>query len=507
MASAQDVANRIPITAALILGTLLMSIDGTIANVALPHMQGSFSASQEQTAWVLTSYIVAAAIMTPLSGWLATRVGYRRVFLLSIAGFTIASVLCGSATSLVQIVAFRFLQGLCGAALQPLVQAVMLDLYAPSQIGQVLSIWGAASFLGPIIGPVLGGWLTDNLSWRWVFYINLPVGALSFAGVWLFMSRDRSNSARPFDFLGFGSLVVFVSALQLMLDRGSTADWFASTEIRVEGVVAAIALYVFVVHILTATHPLFDRGLARDRNFMTANLFSVVAGVMTFSTLALQPPLMQGLMGYSVLAAGVVMMPRGVASLISMLIVGRLVGRVDTRLLLTTGLVLVAVSMLQMSHFDLSMSSEPFITSALVQGFGMGLIFVPMSSLGFATIAPRLRADGAIVYALTRSLGQSVGISAAEAILTNRMAAAHGDLAAQVQPGSPAAEAGLGAAMDPANIGAFAGLNGEITRQASMIGYVDVFHLGLIASLAMIPLVLLLRPPRAPSTMTEVAVD
>ena len=279
MASAQDVANRVPITIGLMLATVMNSLDTTIANVALPRMAGSVSASQDQITWVLTSYIIAAAIMTPLSGWLSNRVGRKLTFLVSIAGFTVASMACGLAGNLAEIVVFRLLQGLCGAALIPLSQAVVLDIYPPSQVGQVMAIWGAGALLGPIFGPLVGGWLTDNFSWRWVFFINLPVGVLAFAMVWLFMRGDRGEAARRFDFLGFGALTVFIAALQLMLDRGPTLDWFSSREIWIEAIVAMVGLWVFLAHTLTAEHPFFDRTLALDRNFVTCNLFGFFIGV------------------------------------------------------------------------------------------------------------------------------------------------------------------------------------------------------------------------------------
>jgi len=497
MASPRDIANRIPITVGLMLATLMNSLDSTIANVALPHMQGSFSAAGDQMTWVLTSYIVATALMTPLTGWLSSRVGARNVFLVSIVGFTITSMLCGSASSLAEIVVFRVLQGLCGAALMPLSQSVMLDLYPPHMVGQVMAIWGAGTLLGPIFGPLLGGWLTDNFSWRWVFYINLPVGILAFAAVWVFMSPDKGRKGRPFDFLGYGALVVFIVGLQLALDRGPDQDWFSSPEIWAETICAAIGLYVFLIQIVTARHPFFDRALAFDRNFVMGNIFGIVLGVLLFATMALQPPLMQGLMGYSVFGAGLVMMPRGIGSFVSMLVVGRMVGKFDTRLLLAIGLFMCSAALLQMSHFDLSMTTMPFVTSGLIQGFGMGFMFVPMTALCFATLDPKLRPDGTSVFALVRSLGQSVGISVMEALFVRQSAVAHGDMAAAVQPGNPV-QGGMGAGLE--------GLNGEITRQAAMVGYVDVFRLMFFGSLMIIPLVLFLRPPKS-AAPTELAMD
>ncbi|MFI4934658.1 MAG: DHA2 family efflux MFS transporter permease subunit [Caulobacterales bacterium] len=506
MASARDIANRIPITVGLMLATVMNSLDTTIANVALPHMQGSFSASQDQMTWVLTSYIVATAIMTPLTGWLSTRIGRKLTFLISIAGFTLASMLCGVSTSLMEIVVFRLIQGLCGAALIPLSQAVVFDIYPPRQVGQVMAIWGAGAILGPTFGPVLGGWLTDNFSWNWVFYINLPIGILAFAAVWLFMSWDGGGRARPFDFVGFGALIVFIGGLQLVLDRGPTLDWFASREVWVEAIAAAIGLYVFIAQTLTADQPFFDRALALDRNFVTCNLFGFFIGLLLFSTMALMPPLMQGLLGYSVFGAGLIMMPRGIGSFAAMFIVGRLVGRIDTRLILFAGLSMSSIALLQMSHFDLTMNSIPFVTSGIVQGLGIGLVFVPLSVLAFATLNPRLRAEGTSVYTLVRSLGSSVGISIMQAIYVNRAAVSHADLAGNIQPGNPVIGT-LPATLNPSTATGLLSLNGEVTRQASMVAYVDVFRLMLLVTLAVMPLLLVMRTPQRVDQKAEVVVD
>jgi DHA2 family multidrug resistance protein len=503
MASAQDFANRVPITVGMMLATVMNSLDTTIANVALPKMAGSVSASEDQITWVLTSYIIAAAIMTPLSGWLSQRIGRKTMFLISIAGFTVASMLCGISNSLAEIVIFRLLQGLCGAALIPLSQTVLLDIYPPRQVGQVMAIWGAGALLGPIFGPVVGGWLTDNLSWNWVFFINLPIGVLAFAAVTIFMSHDKGGTARPFDFLGFGSLVVFIGGLQLVLDRGPTQDWFASPEIWVEALCGAIGLYIFVVQTLTAKQPFFDRRLAFDRNFVTCNLFGFFIGLLLFSTMALMPPVMQGLMGYSVFGAGVVMMPRGLGSFAAMFVVGRLVGKVDTRLILLTGLGLCGVSLFGMTHFDLAMDGMPFVTTGIVQGLGIGLLFVPLSVTAFATLDPSLRSEGTSVYTLIRNMGSSVGISMMQALDTNQTAVAHADMAAQVQPSNPVFAAGV-----QVGPGALEALNGEITRQAAMVGLIDVFKLMLILTIAIAPLLLVMRRPRAAApSNAEMVID
>jgi DHA2 family multidrug resistance protein len=508
MATSQDVTNRVPITIGLMLATVMNSLDTTIANVALPHMAGSVSASQDQITWVLTAYIVAAAIMTPLTGWLANRLGRKLVFLVSIAGFTVASMLCGVANSLGEIVVFRLLQGMFGAALIPLSQAVVLDIYPPAQVGQVMAIWGAGAILGPIFGPVLGGWLTDNFNWRWVFFINLPIGILAFAAVWVFMSRDRGGTNRPFDFLGFGALVVFISGLQLMLDRGSTLDWFSSPEIWIEGFLAIIGLYVFLVQTLTARHPFFDRALALDRNFIACNIFGFFIGIFLFSTMALLPPVMQGVMGYSVFGAGLVMMPRGIGSFLAMFVVGRLVGRVDTRLILIVGLGLCSLALLQMSHFSLTMDAWPFVTSGIIQGLGIGLLFVPLSVTAFATLSPALRSEGTAVYTLIRNMGSAVGISMMQSLNTRQAAVAHADMAGQLSPGNPAQSAlipQMGGA--PGGGTALEMLNGQITAQATMVALVDVFRLMLLMTICVAPLLLIMRKPKAAPAAGEVVVE
>jgi DHA2 family multidrug resistance protein len=507
MASPKDVANRVPITIGLMLATVMNSLDSTIANVALPHMAGSVSASPDQITWVLTSYIIAAAIMTPLSGWLSIRFGRKVVFLISIAGFTVASMLCGIANSLAEIVVFRLLQGLCGAALIPLSQAVVLDIFPPSQVGQVMALWGAGAILGPIFGPVLGGWLTDNFSWNWVFFINLPIGILAFGSIWFFMERDRGGGQRPFDFLGFGALVVFIGGIQLMLDRGPTVDWFSSPEIWAEMLCGIGGLYVFVVQTFLAKQPFFDRALALDRNFVTCNLFGFFIGLFLYSTMALLPPLMQGVMGYSVFGSGLVMMPRGLGSFAAMFIVGRLVGKVDTRLILLVGMGLCSFALYQMTHFDLSMDAVPFMTTGIIQGLGIGLLFVPLSVTAFATLSPTLRSEGTSVYTLIRNLGSSVGISVMEALDTQQSAVAHADMASHVQPGSPVFNAGVSAAMNPATPSGLDALNGVITQQASMVGLIDVFKVMLLLTFAVAPLLLIMRKPKAAVASGEVVVD
>jgi len=488
--------NRRMITATVMLASILQALDNTIANVALPHMQGALSATQEQMSWVLTSYIVAAAIMTPLSGWLATQFGRRHVFLASIFGFTLASVLCGVAQTLPQIVLFRFLQGLAGAALIPMSQAVLFDINPPENHGRAMAAWGQGVLLGPMLGPILGGWLTDNYSWRWVFYINVPLGILAFAGVLAFMPKTQIRRSH-FDFTGFALLALGIGALQVMLDRGPIKDWFGSTEIWVEMTLAALALYLYAVHSATTPHPFIRPALFKDRNFVTGNLFIFVLGVVMFATLALLPTMLQVLLHYPVYQAGLLTAPRSLGTLIAMLVVGPLVGRIDIRLLIATGFLLTAASLWQMTGFNTQMGPSLIFWSGIVQGFGTGMTFVPLSAMAFATLAGDLRNEGTAMFSLTRNIGSSIGISIVQALLISNTQIVHATLSEHVSPfnilnRNPQLAAQLSS---PDGIAA---LNAGLTGQASMVAYIDDFQLMLILTLLTLPLLLLVR--RAAST-------
>jgi DHA2 family multidrug resistance protein len=491
-----DAANRIPITIAVMLATVMSSLDTTIANVALPHIQGSVSASVDQITWVLTSYIVATAIMMPLTGFLADRLGRKRVFLISIAGFITASMLCGVANSLMEIVLFRLLQGICGAALIPLSQAVLLDINPPSKHGQAMAIWGAGAVVGPILGPVLGGWLTEHLSWRWVFFINLPVGLLALAGLFVFLSEKTAAEKRPFDTLGFLSLITALGAIQLILDRGPGQDWFASPEIWAYQIVAAIALWVFCVQIATARQPFVNMALLKDRNFVTATLFGFFVGILLFSVLALLPPMMQTLLGYPVAFTGIVSMPRGVGSFLAMFAVGQLVGRVNTKLILLLGLSISAFSLWLMAGFSLGMDANLIAFTGFLQGVGTGLIFVPLSTLAFATVRPEHRTEGAGLFTLIRTMGSSVGISIMQARLVSGTEVHHARLVEQARPDNPNFQAFLAAPFGFDTTAGIAALNGMITRQSTMLAYIDDFRLMLWITLLCAPLLLLMRTPK-----------
>jgi MFS transporter, DHA2 family, multidrug resistance protein len=496
------VPHRGLITASVMLASILQALDTTIANVALPRMRGSLSATQEQMAWVLTSYIVAAAIMTPLTGWLANRIGRKRLFLLSVIGFTIASALCGLAQSVNQIVTFRLLQGICGASLIPIAQAVLFDINPPEHHGRAMSIWGTGVMLGPMLGPVLGGWLTDNYSWRWVFYINVPFGILAVLGIITFL-QDSKRDARPFDFFGFVTLAIAVGTLQMLLDRGSLLDWFSAREIQIYAASCGLSLYLFIVHTTTADHSFIRLSLYRDRNFLAGSLLIFVIGVVMYATLALLPPMLQELMHYSVLQAGLVTAPRGVGALVAMYLAGRLIGKFDIRLIVGIGLIITAFSLWQMTHFSPLMDIRPLVISGLIQGLGSGLVMVPLAALPFVTIPRALRNEGTALFSLVRNLGFSVGISATQAFLVSNTQIVHAYLAARVTPWALASQHLT--ALRPG--AALAALNAEVTAQATMIAYLDDFELMLILTLLTLPLLLLVRSPALSKEQRPLAME
>ena len=484
------------LTVAVMGASIMQILDTTIANVAIPHMQSALGATSETVTWVLTSYILASAIAMPITGWLADRIGRRELFLAAIAGFIVASMACGAAQSLEQMVAFRFLQGIFAAFIGPLSQSVMLDINPPERHARAMSIWGMGIMIGPILGPVLGGWLTESANWRWVFYVNLPVGLVTLALMWALLPAMR-RTRRKFDLFGFSMLALGLAALQLMLDRGAHLDWFDSAEIWVECAVAIACLWMFFVHLFTARAPLFSRAMLADRNLVTAMGFMVVIGIVMFASMALLPPMLQNLFGWPVIDTGLVLAVRGVGILASMWVAGRLLGKVDARWLVGTGLAIAAYSLWQMSHWSLAMGMQPVIISGLVQGLGMGLIFIPLNTMAFATIAPQHRTDGSSLLNLLRSLGASVGISVVTTLLGRNIQTSHQDLAAHVTNSSVAL-------LDPSTADRFgvvgdsalAMIDAEINRQAAMVAYIDDFWAMMWVTLLAVPLVMLLRPPR-----------
>jgi DHA2 family multidrug resistance protein len=498
--------NRGMVTVSIMAATLMQTLDSTIANVALPHMQGSLAASQDEITWVLTSYIVAAAIATPLTGWLSNQLGVKRLLALSIAGFTIASAFCGLSETLTQIVASRLLQGIFGASLAPLSQSILLDINPREKQGNAMAVWGMGIMVGPILGPTLGGWLTDSYSWRWVFFINLPIGALALYGVLTFLRTRPAKHDAKFDMFGFLTLSLAIGAFQAMLDRGEQLDWFSSLEIRIEALVATISFMFFLAHTVTAGAKSFFRyELLKDRNFATGVCFIFIIGAVMYATRALLPPMLQNLMNYPVAMTGLVTAPSGAGTMLAMLLAGRLLRWIDARFLLLAGFLISAFALWQMMQYTILLSASDIIWPGVIQGFGLGLVFVPLSALTFSTLTPELRADGTATYSLMRNIGSSIGISIVQTLMTRNTQVAHADLAANVNVFNPAMQPMLASGT---NVD-IAMLNQSITQQATMIAYLNDFKLMFIATLPVIPLVLLIRPPRIrqDDTLTHAAMD
>jgi DHA2 family multidrug resistance protein len=484
------------VTFAVMLATIIQVLDTTIANVALPHMQGSLLATQDQVAWVLTSYIVASAIMTLPTGWMAGRYGRKTVLTFCVAGFTLASVLCGIATSLDQMVLFRLLQGLFGAALVPLSQATMLDINEPRNHAKAMAVWGMGVMIGPILGPSLGGWLTEYYSWRWVFFINLPLGIVSFLGL-LFFLPESQKLERPFDKLGFLTLSICIACLQLIMDRGEQEGWLESLEIQIYVGVIIGAAWMYVVHTLREPHPFLSPGMLRDKNLQLGLFFIFVVGIILLATMALLPPYMQNLMGYSVLDVGLILAPRGIGTLLAMTVVSRLANKVDARWMVLAGLCLTAFALHLMIGFSVFVPREDIITSGLIQGFGLGFVFIPLSTVSYATLPPRYRAEAASLFSLVRNMGSSIGVSIAFTMFSRNTRIQHAYLTEYVTPYSTWLNLDVAPdAMLPGGGAILAMVDGELARQAATIAYINDFYMMMWIVLALIPCVFLLDSTR-----------
>jgi MFS transporter, DHA2 family, multidrug resistance protein len=491
--------NRPMITLSIMLATIMQTLDSTIANVALPHMQGTLSASQDQIAWVLTAYIVASAIATPVTGWLCDRFGQKNIFLASISGFTVASALCGMSNSLAEIVASRLLQGVFGAALVPLAQVVLMDINPREKQGQAMAVWGMGVMVGPILGPTLGGWLTDSYNWRWVFFINVPIGIIAFYGMWRYIRPDPGRRHGRFDFFGFATLSLALGALQLVFDRGQQNDWFSSTETWIEAIVGFVAATYFVAHtMLTPARESFvDYRLLKNQNYVTGLLFIFIVGLVLYATRALTPTMLENLLGYPVATTGLVTAPTGIGTMLAMLIAGRVIGKIDLRLTLLVGFLISAFALWQMTGYSLDLSQGDIIWPGVIQGFGTGLVFVPLSAATFATLSPEMRAQGTSLYSLVRNIGSSIGISLVQTLLIRNTVIVHASMAERVTSASSAwHNPAVAAAFDVHRAAGAALLDGAVTQQAAMIAYIDDFWFMLLLTLLVIPLLLLIRPPK-----------
>lgn len=502
--------NRILISAAVMAATIMQVLDTTIINVALPNMAGQLDATPDNISWVLTSYLIASAIIMPLTGFITDRIGQKRFLLISIAGFVITSALCGMASSLAQMVLFRFLQGVFGAALVPLSQSIMLQVFPGEQRGKAMAIWSMGVMVAPIMGPTLGGWLTEAISWRWTFYINLPVGIASFV-LALRHVPDTATRERRMDWLGFATLALGIGALQLVLDRGNQDDWFSSQSLIFAACVTVVSLAFFVVYTLTGKHhPLFDLRIFRDRNFLVASLIMTTIGIGFFGGMLLQSLFLQEFLDYPTFEAGLYMAPRGLASFLVMIFVGKFVNRIPPRNFIFTGICASIAGNYLMTRFTGDITAGDLIMPMMLQGVGMGLIFVPISTLAFTTLPRETAAEAAGIYSLIRAVGSSFGISILATYFSRSTQQSWSLLRGDITPYSEPLRVYLAplhlGAQDPQGIAMAAR---AVLHQAQNIGYIDSFWFATLNFVMMLPLLLLVRTPKksAAAPQPEVILD
>lgn len=506
-AAARPPVSRGLVVFAVMTATIMQVIDITIVNVALPKMQGALSATTDQITWVLTSYLVASAIFMPLTGFITDRVGQKRYLLLSIGGFVVSSALCGMATTLSEMVVFRLVQGVFGASLSPLSQSILVQTYPPERRGKAMAIWGIGVTAGPVLGPTVGGWLTQAISWRWDFYVNLPVGILAFVLAALAVP-ETATKKRTMDWFGLAFLALAIAALQVVLDRGNTDDWFASNTIRLLSFLSFAGLLCFLVHEFgrRGKDSIFDLGLFRDRNYASACLLIAAMGLGMYGTLVLQPEFLETLLNYPVLTTGLVMAPRGFASMLGMFLVGRFINRVDARLLVLAGIVLSLVGSFAMANYTLDINIFWVIWPILVQGVGLGMIFVPLATIAYSTLPVAKSAEAAGMFNLLRTVGSSIGISIVSTLFTEESQVNWNVLGGHLNPSNPAFQRYLAAVGLPKlNLLGAQLLGGLLGQQAAMVAFVDCFVFIGWTFVFMIPLLLIVKAPRRHDTVDVAA--
>ncbi|SDO10105.1 MDR family MFS transporter [Afipia sp. GAS231] len=496
------------VTICAMTATIMQALDTTIANVALPYMQGTLSASQDQINWVLTSYIVAAAIMTAPVGWIANRFGRKNIFIVCSGGFTIASVLCGLAQDINQMVLFRLLQGVFGAALVPLSQAVMLDSYALHERAKAMSIWGMGVMMGPIMGPSLGAWLTETYSWHWVFFVNLPFGIFTVLGLMIFMDETKKDLNLRFDWFGFSALAIAIGSLQLALDRGEQLGWLESNEIIGEFIVSAIGFYYFFAHSFTTSKPFIQFALFRDKNFVGGCVFMAVMGLVLYSTMALSSPFLQNVIGYPIITAGVLLASRGCGTFVAMMLVGRVMRYVEARTLIITGLSLTAASLFQMTGWTDQTGVTDIVVVSIIQGFGFGLVFVPLSTVAFLTLPGHLRTDGTSMLTLMRNVASSIGISIVISQLTQGSTRVYAVLSEHVSPFNHAMQMpNVRGMIDLSTDAGRAMADAMVKIQAQIIAFSQDYQLVMIFILVSIPLTIMIGSTKATLRAQSAAPD
>src|SRR6202051_4590531 len=489
---------RTMVTICAMTATIMQALDTTIANVALPYMQGSLSASQDQINWVLTSYIVAAAIMTAPVGWIANRFGRKRIFILGAGVLWVASVLCGMAQDINQMVLFRLLQGVFGAALVPLSQAVMLDSYALHERAKAMSIWGMGVMMGPIMGPSLGAWLTETYSWHWVFFVNLPFGFFTVLGLLVFMDETKKDLNLRFDWFGFTALAIAIGSLQLALDRGEQLGWLESNEIIAEFIVSAVGFYYFFAHSLTTARPFIQFAIFKDRNFIRGCVFMAVMGLVLFSTMALSSPYLQNVIGYPIITAGLLLASRGCGTFVAMMLVGRMMRYIEARTLIISGLSITCLSLFYMTGWTDQTGVSEIVTLSIVQGFGFGLVFVPLSTVAFLTLPNHLRTDGTSMLTLMRNVASSIGISVVIAQLTEGSRRTYAILSEHITPFNHALQMpDVRGMIDLNSDGGRAIADAVVGIQAQIIAFALDYQTVMIITLCAIPLAIMIGSSKA----------
>ncbi|MEP7156051.1 MAG: DHA2 family efflux MFS transporter permease subunit [Betaproteobacteria bacterium] len=498
---------RLYITLAVMSATVMQVLDTTIVNVALPHMSGELGATSDSISWVLTSYIVAASIFMPLTGYLSDRLGRRRYLMISIGGFVIASVLCGLSNSLAGMVGFRILQGVFGASLVPLSQSIMIDTYPIDERGKAMAIWGMGVMVAPVLGPTLGGYLTEIISWRWTFFINIPVGIVSLLLAAKFVP-DTGKKQRSMDWTGLALLSLAIGAMQLVLDRGNQEDWFDSVSIRVSAFLAVAGLALFIANsLMSKKQTLFDLRVFTDRNFVAASILSAAMGLSLYGGMLLQPLMLENVLGYPTMDTGLAMMPRGLASMMSMMLVGKMSGKVNAKSMIAFGIAVSIAGSYLMTGFNLNINSGSLMLPLILQGFGIGFIFAPLSAIAFSTLPRELATEGAGIYSLIRSLGSSIGISLVTTYFTRSTQANWDHLRGFINPFNPALAQYLAPLHLKADSTGLAMVAQQVGLQAQMGGLIATFWLITASFLVMIPLLMLLKPGKPSKDAPVIVAD
>jgi DHA2 family multidrug resistance protein len=509
--SSQDHPNVNPwiVAIAVMFATFMEVLDTTVVNVSLPHIAGNLSATIDESTWVLTSYLVANAIVLPMTGWLARTFGRKRLLMTSVTGFTISSLLCGLAPNLPMLVMFRLIQGATGGAMQPLSQAVLLEAFPPAERGKAMGFWGLGIVAAPILGPVLGGWLTDTYSWRWVFYINLPVGIVSLimTKLYVFDPAYLRQEITKIDYWGIGLLALWIGSLQIALDLGQQRDWFSSAFITTLIVMACAGVVVFIIREWVASEPIVDLRVFKDRTYSTGVVLMTTLGFVLYGSLVLLPIMLQTLLGYPSLQAGIAMAPRGMGSMLGMPIIGLTIGKIDSRLLVALGLVLGAFTLIWLGQLNLNAGYWDIFWPQFIQGLGLSAVFVPLTTISMDRIPREKMGNATSLFNLMRNLGGSVGIAVTAFLLSRQQQAYVNVLGANVDAYSPAtrsafeaARAGFMAAgsdITTATQRAYAALFGTVQQQAAMGSFVQLFRLLGGIFLLLLPLILLMKRPRS----------